>query len=155
MVKKKNKKSKTNGNRSKLIKHNTLCYVEDLNHICKLGFINENKRDWIENTMLRLRESANCYEIEFASYLINNNVKFIHQAPFIFSGKIYFADFYIPLKHAIIEIDGLYHESEKQSKYDRFRDECFNGNKLKVVRIPNASVYNQNDLKILLSELDL
>nr|DAE53354.1 MAG TPA: hypothetical protein [Bacteriophage sp.] len=29
-------KAKTDGNRSKLINHNTIGYLDDLNHICKL-----------------------------------------------------------------------------------------------------------------------
>lgn len=153
---KKNKaksKAKTNGNKSKLINHNTIGYLDDLTHICKLGRISESKRDWIETNMLRLRECANMYEIDFAAYLMNKGVNFIHQAPFILSGNIYFADFYLPEKHAIIELDGDYHNGIAQSQKDRFRDECFNGNKLKVVRIPNSAVYNEDALKIYLGTI--
>lgn len=147
----KKRKAKTNGNRSKLINHNTLGYLDDLNHICKLGKISPSKRDWIETNMLRLRDTANAYEIDFASYLMNKKIDFIHQAPFILSGKIYFADFYLPKKNIIIELDGQYHSGMAQTEKDRFRDECFNGNKIKVIRIPNATVYNENDLRILLN----
>ena len=143
-------KAKTNGNRSKLVNHNTIGYLDGLNHICKLGRISSSTRDWIETNMLRLRETANSYEIDFAAYLMNKKIEFIHQAPFIFSGKIYFADFYLPKREAIIELDGQYHSGMAQSRKDRFRDECFNGNKIKVIRIPNAAVYNENDLRILL-----
>lgn len=141
-------KAKTDGNRSKLINYNTVGYLDDLAHICKLGKISESRRDWIETNMLRLRSCANMYEIEFASYLMKKGIKFIHQAPFILSGKIYFADFYLPDKHIIIEIDGDYHNGITQSEKDRFRDECFNGHKLKVIRIPNAAVYNNKDLSV-------
>lgn len=135
----------------KLTKHNDLGYLEDLAHLYKLGAISESKRDWIETTMLSLRDKANCYEKIFAKYLIDKKVKFIHQAPFIFSGKIYFADFYLPDYHLIVEIDGTYHEGITQYKYDRFRDECFNGHKLSVARIPNDAVRNMEKVKILLS----
>lgn len=64
-------KAKTNGNRSKLVNHNTIGYLDDLNHICKLGRISSSTRDWIETNMLRLRETANSYEIDFAAYLMN------------------------------------------------------------------------------------
>lgn len=147
------RRAKTNGNRSKLINYNTIGYLDDLAHICKLGRISESKRDWIETTMLKLRSSANMYEIDFAAYLIDNGIKFIHQAPFILSGKIYFADFYLPTKHAIIELDGSYHNGIAQSEKDRFRDECFNGHKLKVVRIPNSAVYDKKSLKIFMSTI--
>lgn len=146
-------RAKTNGNRSKLINHNTLGYLDDLFHICKLGKISESKRAWIETNMLRLRESANMYEIDFASYLMNKGIKFIHQAPFILSGKIYFADFFLPEKHAIIEIDGDYHNGILQSEKDKYRDECFNGHRLKVIRIPNNAVYEINLLKIFLGTI--
>lgn len=140
---------RSSANRSKINRHNTIGYVDDLKHICSLGIINESKRDWIETTMLRLRDCANRYEVDFAAYLMRKKIRFIHQAPFIFSGKIYFADFYLPNKHTIIELDGQYHTGIAQSEKDRFRDGCFNGNKVKVIRIPNTSVYNEADLKIL------
>ena len=135
----------------KLAEHNDLGYLEDLAHLYKLGAISESKRDWIETTMLGLRDKANCYERIFAKYLMDKKIKFIHQAPFIFSGKIYFADFYLPDHHLIVEIDGIYHEGVTQYKYDRFRDECFNGHKLSVARIPNDVVRNLERVKILLS----
>lgn len=147
----KRKKSKK-GKNSALSRHNADGYIRDLEHICKLGYISSNTRDWIETNMYRLRECANCYEVEFASKLLSSKIQFIHQAPFIFSGKIYFADFFIPAKHLIIEIDGIYHESDSQSRYDRFRDQCFNGHKISVVRIPNQAVFNEKDLNILLSK---
>lgn len=144
--------SKKLSKKDALAYYNTNGYLNDLEHICKIGFIDRNTRDWIETNMTHLRETANAYEIEFASKLLADGVQFIHQAPFIFSGKIYFADFFIPSKHLIIEIDGIYHEGERQSRYDRFRDECFNGHRIRVIRMPNQAVFNDNDLKILLSK---
>ena len=146
-----NKKQKPKTQKaSKLQKHNAEGYLGDLKHIHSLGLISDSKRDWIETTMLSLREKANCYEVTFAEYLLKKKITFIHQAPFIFSGKIYFADFYLPTKHAIVEIDGEYHQGFTQEKYDRFRDECFNGHLLKVIRIPNAMVNNEKDMEMLL-----
>lgn len=152
-TKTKGQRAKTNGNRSKLIKYNTLGYLEDMNHLCKLGRISESRRDWIENTMLQLRQSANAYEIDFAAYLMKKKIKFIHQAPFIFSGKIYFADFYLPQKRTIIEIDGNYHYGIAQSEKDKVRDQDFNGMRIKVVRLPNSAVYNEDYLKIIFASL--
>ena len=147
-MKKKSKKQKVNA----LERHNSYGYLKDLNHICKLGYIDASRRDWIETNMLRLRECANVYEHKFAEYLINKKIEFIHQAPFILSGKIYFADFFLPKYHLIIEIDGLYHSGNKQYEYDRFRDACFSGHKINVLRIPNNAVTNGNDLKVLTSK---
>ena len=135
----------------KLAEHNDLGYLEDLAHLYKLGAISESRRDWIETTMLSLRDKANCYEKVFAKYLMDKKIKFIHQAPFIFSGKIYFADFYLPDHHLIVEIDGIYHQGISQYKYDRFRDQCFNGHKLSVIRIPNDAVMDSKAMQLLLS----
>lgn len=145
--------SKANGNRPKLIKHNAEGYIDDLKHICDLGIVNPSKKDWIETNMLKLRENANCYEVNFSSYLLKKKIKFIHQAPFIFGGKIYFADFYLPEKHCIIELDGDYHNGICQSEYDRFRDECFNGHKINVIRIPNNATLNDRYLDVLCANI--
>lgn len=145
---KKNKKVKSGA----LDKHNSYGYLKDLNRICKLGYISDSTRDWIETNMLRLRDCANVYEHKFGEYLIKKNVEFIHQAPFILSGKIYFADFYLPKYNLIVEIDGLYHSGMAQHEYDRFRDACFCGHKIKVLRLPNNAVMNDNDLNILTSK---
>lgn len=135
-----------------LDKHNSYGYLNDLNHICKIGYIRDSTRDWIETTMLRLRDCANVYEHKFGEYLIKKNIEFIHQAPFILSGKIYFADFYLPKHNLIVEIDGTYHSGIAQSESDRFRDACFGGHKISVLRLPNNAVTNESDLKILTSE---
>ena len=152
--KKNSKKAKTNSNRSKLITYNANSYMLDMKHIFELGRISESRKDWIETTMLKLRSSANCYEIDFAAYLMEKGIRFVHQAPFIFDRKIYFADFYIPSKRAIFEIDGQYHDGMAQSEYDEQRSECFEGNRIKVIRIPNAAVYDKYKLDIYLSLLD-
>lgn len=133
-----------------LDKHNLYGVMEDTVHMCKLGCLTESRRDWIETTMQRLRDSANVYERRLASYLLKRKINFIHQAPFIFSGKIYFADFFLPHKHTIVEVDGIYHEGNTQYQYDRFRDTCFNGHKIKVIRIPNAAINNEKDVELIL-----
>lgn len=49
MKKQKNKKisqrAKTNGNRSNLIRYNTLGYLDDMSHLCKLGRLSESRKD--------------------------------------------------------------------------------------------------------------
>ena len=140
---------------NKLEEYNIKHYAYDLNHIHKLGSINANKRRWIEDTMLDLRGRANYYEKVFASYLIRKGIVFIHQAPFVFDGKIYFADFYIPHAHTIIEIDGEYHKGIAQSEYDYNRDICFEGDKIKTIRIPNTAVNSDRELDLFCASLSL
>lgn len=135
-----------------LQRHSDVGYIQDLKHLCTLGKISSSKRDWIETTMLRLRETANIYEKKFGAYLLARHVEFIHQAPFVLSDKIYFADFYLPQHHLIVEIDGDYHQGITQSEYDKIRDASFNGHKVKVLRIPNSAVMNQDALNIFISQ---
>lgn len=135
-----------------LQRHTDCNYEEDLKHIYSLNNINPSKRDWIETTMLCLREKANIYEKKFGKFLLSKHIKFIHQAPFVLSGKIYFADFYFPQQRLIIEIDGDYHQSERQLTYDKVRDTCFAGHNVKVLRIPNNVVNDEQALNILLSK---
>lgn len=149
---KKRKKYNTNKKKklSSLQKKNDIGYLDDLNHICKLGIISENKKNWIEATMLILREKSTLAEVNCGNFLISKKIKFINQAPFILDDKIFFADFFIPDFNIIIEIDGKYHDSNKQKKLDAIRDFIFNGYKIHTIRIPNAATYNQNNLKIYL-----
>lgn len=138
---------------SKLTGYSSNNYAVDVAHLSRLGKISTSRRAWIETTMLELRSKAPIYEHFLAEFLFANNIQFIHQAPFILDDKIYFADFFIPAKHAIIEVDGGYHNGCVQATKDRFRDLCFNGHMIRVIRIPNSATDNKNDLCLLLNSI--
>ena len=106
-------------------------------HLAKLQ-TKDSTKDWIENRMYELRQSANQYERKCIDILKKLNIKFIHQAPFIVDGKIYFADFYFPETNLILEIDGISHVNKVD--YDRERDYAFSSYKIKTTRISNAMV---------------
>lgn len=127
--------------------YNTKNYYLDIAWINALS-VSKSKRDWIEITMYDLRSSANIYEVNVADFLSNLQIKFIHQAPFVFGTKIYFADFYLPDYKLTIEVDGSYHDGRVQSMYDKERDEQFLGIKIRTMRIKNRETINIEMLKL-------
>lgn len=65
-------------------------------------------------------------------------------------------DFFFPLIRTVIEIDGGYHSTEKQEKYDKITDEYLKSkHKIKVIRILNEDIESklENICKELLKEL--
>lgn len=124
-----------------------------MEYLGRLNFVSPRKKTWIEYKMYELRASANRYEHNIAEYLIKRGVKFIHQAPFVFYGeKIYFADFYLPDKRLIIEVDGEYHRGDNQFEYDKERDANFKSIKIQTIRLANAETIDEKTLKLRLSQ---
>lgn len=78
--------------------------------------------------------------------MIKHKVHFIHQAPFVIDGHIYFADFYLPEKRIVVEIDGDYHNGKYQQAKDRNRTDDLQFAGTKVVRIKNATTLDENML---------
>lgn len=137
---------------SALDDHNAREYYKDLEYLGRLSFISQGTRDWIEARMYELRASANIYEITFAEFLMKEGVDFIHQAPFVFIPRtIYFCDFYLPKERISIEIDGVYHNTQTQSKKDEERDANFKSIGIRVIRVSNSEVRSEK-MKLRLSE---
>lgn len=136
-----------------LDKHDIGGYYQDLEYIGRLSFIPEWKRSWIEVTMHELREKANIYEHAMGELLINKNIGFIHQAPFVFRPqKIYFADFYLPKYRIVIEVDGMYHNGNDMLVRDSERDYNFKSIGIRVIRVSNAETNNPKILALRLSQ---
>lgn len=146
--KQKNAKSKKD---NKLQQYNIANYLEDYRLIGQFCNLPKSKKDWIEYTRETLKGKANRYEILLGEYLIERKVKFIHQAPFVIDGKIYFLDFYVPSKRLAIEIDGNYHQSMTQEKYDYVRDRSFQSIGIKTIRISNNETLSKQQMDIILS----
>ena len=134
-----------------LEKHNMKSYIEDIEIMGKLCSLPKSKKDWIEITRYELMSSANYYEKVFAKYLIDNNIKFIHQAPYVIDGNIYFLDFYLKDYMIAIELDGQYHDGMYQKSKDKYRDKMFNSIKIKTIRINNCEVKDEKQIKMRLS----
>lgn len=142
--------AKTQRNSKKLDNRNHRNYLLDLEYVGGLP-IPESRKQWVEARMYELRASATYAEINMADILIRHQVKFIHQCPFVFDGKIYFADFFIPDRRLVIEVDGEYHYENTQRDKDRARDIEFKSRKIDVVRVSNNETKDAKRLFLRLS----
>jgi very-short-patch-repair endonuclease len=82
-------------------------------------------------------------ELRFKQRLEANNIKFMFQKGFIQGNNFCIADFYFPrpLK-IVVEIDGEYHETDKQKHRDANKDYYYKQRKFRVIRIKNSEVEN-------------
>lgn len=78
---------------NKLKEYNKSNYIEDYQIIGQFCNLPKSKKEWIEDTRESLKSKANKYENCLGEYLIKKKIKFIHQAPFVINGKIYFFRF--------------------------------------------------------------
>lgn len=148
---KKNKRSfKKNEVQSPLDLHNISQYIEDYAIISKFSHLPFSKREWIETKKYELQYSANKYEHLLGAFLLSHDVKFIHQAPFVINGKIYFLDFFIPSLRIAIEVDGVSHSWYDHPNKDSNRDMDFKTIGVKTIRISNDEVSSKKYLEIRL-----
>lgn len=148
---KKNKRSfKKNEVQSPLDLHNISQYIEDYAIISKFSHLPFSKREWIETKRYELQYSANKYEHLLGAFLLSHDVKFIHQAPFVINGKIYFLDFFIPSLRIAIEVDGGSHSWYDHPNKDSNRDMDFKTIGVKTIRISNDEVSSKKYLEIRL-----
>ena len=134
-----------------LDKHNVENYYSDIEYIGRLC-VSQSTKEWIETNMYVLRGRSNIYENNVGAYLYDKKIKFIHQAPFVFSGKIYFADFYLPEHRLVIEVDGSYHYGDEQFKYDRERDYQFKSMRIQTMRMSNQETMSRKTIELRLSQ---
>lgn len=143
-----NAKRKNQENIDALLHYDLSSYDDDIDVMASIFNIRRSRKDWITITKMDLQSKANKYEHLFGNFLLKHDVHFIHQAPFVIDGNIYFADFYIPEKRIIIEIDGGYHDSKCQKEKDRKRTKDLKFAGTKVVRIKNATTMDDNILMV-------
>ena len=58
----------------------------------------------------------------------------------------FIADFYIPSKNLIIELDGEYHDNAKQQEKDIWRTKVLKSLGYRVIRFKNKQITESNDL---------
>ena len=109
---------------------------------------------WAVKNMKSLRRKATNTENMVGKYMYHRRIIFISQAPFIFDvgldyPKCYFADFYIPALHTIIEIDGKRHCKPGQVDYDGVRDKLFSSIGINTIRISSSSVLKGEYKKLI------
>lgn len=77
-------------------------------------------------------------------------IRTIFQKPFYICGQIYFADCYLPEYKCIIEIDGAYHNADKQKIKDKQRTIFLNSVGINVIRVTNEEAMNHMNMASIL-----
>ena len=95
-----------------------------------MGRVQEHNREVMRSAQYRAREMKTWpspLEEKMIQVLDNHGIRYESQYIFyIFKGdwisKYYIADFYVPDKHIIIEVDGKFHDHQKQHDKQRTKD---------------------------------
>jgi very-short-patch-repair endonuclease len=112
------------------------------------------KQQLCSTRRLKLIKNATKEELIFSKLLDDLKIRYIFQKGFIKGDYFCIVDFYLPKPYKIcIEIDGLYHLTEKQILKDKNKDNyLINYRGFKVIRFSNFQV-NFMTKNILLSFL--
>jgi very-short-patch-repair endonuclease len=96
--------------------------------------------EWIYDTTIKLYTGRTESEKKAALILRKLNITFEPQCFFFdsISKKSYFLDFYLLDKNIALEVDGGYHELNKN--YDKERDTFFSSIGIKTIRIKNSDI---------------
>jgi very-short-patch-repair endonuclease len=100
----------------------------------------------------QLKERATKSEIKVMSILNEEKIRFIEQKGFIAGNNFCIVDIYIPKPYYIcLEIDGEYHNTERQRKRDINKEQYIKtlSKKYKIVRITNKEVEEYSSSEIL------
>jgi len=111
--------------------------------IFKTRKLRKLKQSLCSKRINELRKRITPYELIFKYKLELAEIEFIFQKGFIQGNDFIIADFYLPWPYKmIIEIDGEYHNTEKQKKRDLIKNQYYRDRGLRVKRIRNEDVEN-------------
>ena len=103
-----------------------------------------------ENTAERYKhilEVNATYAEKLLKTFLTGKIDFEFQKIIYTDNKHFFiADFYIPSKNLIIELDGEYHNDAKQQDKDIWRTKILNSLGYKVIRFKNSQIIESKDL---------
>lgn len=74
--------------------------------------------------------------------------EYVFQYPLYNEWYFLIADFYLPKRKLLLEVDGSYHENEKKREQERKRKIWLNSLGYEVIRIKNKDVYKLNHKKL-------
>lgn len=114
----------------------------------------EERGKWAEKTRTRLVRKKTRSEMAVKKALGELGIEFDFQRRFDVDERLYFADFYIPAYHTVLEIDGGHHRLAANKKKDKAREKAIGSLPFvgRVVRMGNEDALSGN-LKILLVKL--
>lgn len=76
-------------------------------------------------------------ELIFKTKLLQNNIKFEEQKSFVTDNEMYACDFFLPDYNIVVELDGGYHDTEKQKTQDRKKNKFYKRNGYVILRLKN------------------
>lgn len=102
---------------------------------------------WCSNTRSRLLQTQTPFEdIVFSKLSPKKKKHAVRQQRLELDSHIYFADIYIARWKIIIEVDGGYHNTVEKKESDRMRDALCSKYCIRVFRITNSQVLNEETL---------
>ena len=111
----------------------------------------ESKEDTAEHYKHILEVNATYAERLLKTFL-TGKIDFEFQKIIYTDNKHFFiADFYIPSKNLIIELDGEYHNDAKQQDKDIWRTKLLNSLGYRVIRFKNKQITESRDLSWILN----
>ena len=95
----------------------------------------------------RLWKDATPAEKKLRDILTKLNIQNLFQRTFRINGRLFIADFFLPKRRIVIEVDGIQHSiDQKQVEYDKRRTEFLESKRgVKVVRFTNSEVLETPD----------
>lgn len=119
-----------------------------LHRMKKLGKpFNANAHLILRQKQLALR--ATPHEVRMSRLLEDMAERYHFQRGFIAGGVMYIADFYLPERRLVIEVDGYSHETVAGRMRDAARDSYFKSRALRVLHIKNEEVQGISKSKLL------
>ena len=118
----------------------------------------ESKEEPKENTAERYKhilEVNATYAERLLKTFLTGKIDFEFQKIIYTDNKHFFiADFYIPSKNLIIELDGEYHDNIKQQDKDIWRTKLLNSLGYRVIRFKNKQIIESRDLFWILNIIE-
>ena len=118
----------------------------------------EPREESKENTAERYKhilEVNATYAERLLKTFLTGKIDFEFQKIIYTDNKHFFiADFYIPSKNLIIELDGEYHDTIKQQDKDIWRTKLLNSLGYRVIRFKNKQIIESRDLSWILNIIE-
>ena len=115
----------------------------------------EESKENIAEHYKHILEVNATYAERLLKIFLTGKIDFEFQKIIYTDNKHFFiADFYIPSKNLIIELDGEYHDSIKQQDKDIWRTKILNSLGYKVIRFKNKQITESKDLSWILNIIE-
>ena len=102
-----------------------------------------------------LKDRKTPAESQFEQFLNTYKIKYEFQKVIRSQKQHYIVDFYLPEYHAVIEIDGQYHDDPDQKIKDKSRSANLRRNKIvaRIIRFNNQDINKQEFITLFISKL--